>query len=111
MAVSESYKEYVLDILSDLRPIRSRRMFGGLGIWTLDSDLFFALISDDTLYFKVDESTRPDYTNLGMPQFMNMGYYEVPGEILEDPDELAVWIDKAVDVAARHSPAARKKGK
>lgn len=101
MPVSDSYKEYVLEVLSDLRPIRSKRMFGGIGIWTLDSDLFFALISDDTLYFKVDEQTRVDYTDRGMAQFMTMNYYEVPGDVLEDSDELHIWIEKAVDVAAR----------
>jgi DNA transformation protein len=32
-------------------------MFGGVGIYS--GDLFFALIADDTVYFKADDSTRP----------------------------------------------------
>lgn len=101
MPVSESYREYVLELLSDLRPIRSRKMFGGLGIWTQDTDLFFALVADDVLYFKVDDTNRSDYTERGMTQFMNMQYYEVPGEVLEDPEEMQGWLEKAIEVAAR----------
>ena len=38
-------------------------MFGGVGIY--DRDVFFALIADDTLYFKVDDSTRPEFVARG----------------------------------------------
>jgi len=36
-------------------------MFGGVGIYC--GDLFFGLIDDDTLYFKVDDSNRSDFTH------------------------------------------------
>lgn len=99
MAVSQSYREFVLEQLSEIVPIRSRRMFGGVGIY--GDGLFFAIIADDTLYFKVDESNRPDYQVLGMEQFMTMQYYELPADLLEDPDELQLWVEKSLAVAAR----------
>jgi TfoX/Sxy family transcriptional regulator of competence genes len=42
-----------------------------------------------------------------------MQYYELPEEVLEDPDQLAAWMAKAIAVAARAKPAARvgSKGK
>jgi TfoX/Sxy family transcriptional regulator of competence genes len=35
-----------------------------------------------------------------------MGYYELPADVLEDPDALRQWADQAVAVAAR-----RKRGR
>ncbi len=101
MPVSDSFKVYVLEQINEVQPVRSKRMFGGVGIWTLDSDLFFAVMADDMLYFKVDDSNRADYTGRGMAQFMNMQYYEVPGEVLDDLDELAAWIEKSLATAQK----------
>jgi DNA transformation protein len=39
-------------------------MFGGVGIYA--AELFFALLDDDTLYFKVDDATRPQFESRGM---------------------------------------------
>lgn len=99
MAVSSSYFEFVVEQLAEIVPIRSRRMFGGVGIY--GDGLFFAIIADDVLYFKVDDSNRPDYERLGMAQFMNMQYYQLPADLLEDPDELGEWVEKSLAVAAR----------
>lgn len=99
MAVSNSYFEFIVELLSEIVPIKSRRMFGGVGIY--GDGLFFAIIADDILYFKVDDSNRPDYEKQGMAQFMNMQYYQLPADQLEDPDELQEWVDKSLAVAAR----------
>lgn len=101
MPVSDSFKEYVLEQLRQVQPVRAKRMFGGVGIWALETDLFFAVMGDDVLYFKVDDSNRADYTTRNMAQFMTMQYYAVPGEVLDDADVLAVWMEKALAVAAK----------
>ena len=107
MAVSTNYRAFVLEQLSRVIPdIRSRSMFGGVGIY---SGLhFFALIDNDTLYFKVDDRTRPDYESRGMGPFRPFGdggeamqYYEVAADLIEDPEMLGVWADRAVAVARR----------
>jgi len=46
-------------------------MFGGVGIYA--GQLFFALIADDTLYFKVDDSNRSDFERLAMRPFQPYG--------------------------------------
>ncbi len=86
-------------------------MFGGVGIYS--GDIFFALIADDTVYFKVDASTIPDFQARGMDPFRPFGdeggtmkYYQLPEDILEDPDTLRSWAEKAVAVA-RQSKARR----
>lgn len=93
--------------------VRARAMFGGVGIYA--GDVFFALIADDTLYLKVDDSTRPDFEERGMSPFRpygeegeTMGYYELPGDALEDPEALRPWAEKAI-AAARRKRAKRRK--
>jgi DNA transformation protein len=123
MTVSDSFRTYVLEQLGrTIQRIRGRSMFSGVGVYA--GEHFFALIDDDVLYFKVDDSTRPDFIAQGMRAWSpfedgreSRGYYQLPAELLEDPDELKPWVEKAVFVAARKklkrptakSPAKRKK--
>ena len=71
-------------------------MFGGFGIYS--EALFFALMADDTLYFKVDDSSRSDYEVLEMRQFGNTQYFEVPIEVPEDLAEFQRRANKAIAV-------------
>jgi DNA transformation protein len=114
MSVSEDFLSYVLEQLSTLRGLRPKRMFGAVGVYCDDN--FFAVIDDDILYLKTDDSTRGEYEARGMRQFMpnpgkqgSMAYHEVPADVLEDRDELAVWARKSVAVAA--ASAERKRAK
>ena len=115
MAVSVSFRTFVLEQLGQVRPVTSRPMFGGLTFFA--EGRAFALAADDVLYFKVDGANRPDFEAAGMGPFLPFGdpakpmqYYELPAEVLEDVDELARWMAKAVAVAARAKPKARKRG-
>ena len=104
MTVSQEYVDYVLEQLEPFGSVQPKRMFGGVGLY--HEQVFFALISDDTLFFKVDDSNRADYQALGMDAFQpykdkpaSMQYYSVPIEVLEDPDQLALWARAAHQVA------------
>ena len=84
----------------------ARRMFGGVGIYS--EQAFFALIADDTLYFKVDGTTRPEFEARGMEPFRPYGkdgaemqYFQVPEEVLEDLESLRSWAERAIAVARR----------
>lgn len=108
MGVSEGYLTYVLDQLACVGPIRFKRMFGGVGLYM--RGLFFALIADDVLYFKVDDSNRLDYEAVGMGPFRPfpdkpdvMQYYEVPADVLENTGNLSEWAQKALHVAQKKS--------
>ena len=105
MSVSESFLQYVIDQLQEVGQVNTRRMFGGVGIYS--GGLFFALIANNTLYFKVDSTNIEDFEKLGMKPFkpykdknQTMNYYEVPADVLEDRHELAIWAHKAIAVAA-----------
>lgn len=111
MPVSKDYAAYVIEQLQGVNGVTTRRMFGGIGIYS--NETFFALISRDTLYFKVHDATRGDFETRGMLPFrptpdLQMSYFEVPADALEDADELALWARRAIAVASR---AAQRKPK
>jgi DNA transformation protein len=107
MTVSASFRTFILEQLGrSVQDIRGRSMFGGVGIYA--GKLFFALMADDTLYFKVDDSNRPEFEAKGMGPFQPYGesgevmqYYRVPDDLLEDEEMLGQWAEKAIDVARR----------
>ena len=107
MAVSQDVIDYVCDSLRDFGHVESKKMFGGAGLY--HKNIFFGLMADDILYFKVDETNRSDYTDAGSGPFKpygndsySMSYYEVPADILEGRDSMAVWASKAYEVALKN---------
>lgn len=116
MSVNPTFRAYVLDQLARALPgVRDRAMFGGVGIYA--GDLFFALVAEDILYFKVDDVTRPEFEALGMGPFRPYGedgevmqYYQVPEDVLEDPAALQSWVERAVAVAGRARARRRRRG-
>lgn len=105
MAVRPQILSYLLEQLGALPGLRSRRMFSGVGLYS--GDLFFALIHDDTLYFKTDAVSSADYVARNMPRFMPfphrpkaiLAYHQVPADVIEDAEMLNAWARKAVAVA------------
>jgi len=124
VAVQSQYLAYLLEQLAGLGHVRSRRMFGGVGLY--HGELFFGLIDDDTLFLKTDASNSAEYIARNMPRFMPpsdrplgpMGYHQVPADIIEDAEMLAGWARRSVGVAlssraarvaVKKKSAARKK--
>jgi DNA transformation protein len=110
--VSAEFRAFVEDQIGRVAPVRSRRMFGGIGIYS--GERFFAIIDDDVLYFKVDDETRPRYEKRRMRPFNPMGtpmngYWQVPADVLEDADELGPWVREAIAVAGRSGKPARSR--
>jgi DNA transformation protein and related proteins len=107
MTVSNDFLAYVLEQLGALGGLSSRHMFGGAGLYC--DEVFFGLIADDTLYLRVDDANRGDYTARRMQPFrpyadrpqLSMSYYEAPAEVLENAAELSAWARRSVEVALR----------
>lgn len=116
MSVSSSFRAFIVDQLSRVAErVRARSMFGGVGLYS--GELFFALIADDTLYFKVDDANRGDFTARGMSPFRPYGvdgetmqYYQVPEDVIEDPDALRPWAERAIAAAARKRAKRSRRG-
>jgi len=111
MSSSKEFYEYVVyDVMGQIAGITSRRMFGGYGLYK--NGVFFAIISDDQLYFKVGDNNKPDFEEHGSEPFtynrkdrkeIQLTYWRVPEEVMEDRDELRIWIDKAVQASLKKS--------
>jgi len=106
MPITQAIVDRLLADLQAARPITSRKMFGGVGIYA--DDVFFAVIDDDKLYFKVDDGNRAAYDDAGMEPWVIAGetptvqpYREVPEAVRLNPEALKEWIGAAVEVALR----------
>jgi DNA transformation protein len=106
MAVSPGYRTFVVEQLQVIGRVTARTMFGGVGLY--HEGMFFGLIADDTVYLKVDDLTRGPYEQAGMRPFRpygdggpSMSYCELPSEVLEDREELRVWVERALQAARR----------
>ena len=103
MPVSSGFKSFVLEQLEQIADITSKSMFGGVGLY--GDGFYFALIHNDRLYFKVDDTNRPDFEAASMDAFRpynderTMQYYEVPVDVLEDIDQLREWTQKSITVS------------
>jgi len=95
---NDSFRDFVLDQLAEL-DVSARSMFGAHGLYL--GDKFFGIISRGRLYFKTNEKTRQGYIERGMGPFVASkkqilkNYYEVPPEIIENPNELKSWAEEA----------------
>lgn len=100
MARQDSFKDFVLDQLADLRGVTCQAMFGGYGLSCRGT--FFGIIHKGRLYFKVTAKTVNQYKDHGMKPFrpnakqMLKSFYEVPADILEDAEQLSGWARASV---------------
>jgi DNA transformation protein len=108
--LSDSFREFLEDQFAPIGGVSFRAMFGGLGVFR--DGVMFALVADDTLYFRVDDGTRPDFEAEDSEPFtyggkgVTMAYWRAPDRLLENPDEFRTWAGKAIAAASRN---ARKK--
>ncbi len=108
MPISDEFLEFVLDLLSPWGGVTARKMFGGAGLYR--DGKMFGLIADDVVYLKVDDTNRPDFEEAGCGPFKpypdkptSMSYYEVPPDVLEEPDALVEWSRRSLAIQTRKS--------
>jgi DNA transformation protein and related proteins len=104
--------EFIRDLFAPFGPVTVRRMFGGAGIYR--EGLMFALVFDGAIFLKVDEASIPDFEREGSRPFVytraksagkigraSLSYWRLPERLYDDPEELAVWAERALAVAQR----------
>jgi len=109
MAVSRAFVDYVRDQLQPWGGVAARRMFSGEGLFR--DGIMFALVHDDTLYFRTDQANVADFVAAGMAPFryargerqVALGYHQVPADILDESDRLAAWAAGAFAAALRRT--------
>ena len=96
-----------MELLAPLGAARSRRMFGGFGLYV--DDLFIALIAFDRLYLKADATTAPAFAAAGSQPFVykgkgkvvTMAYWTAPADAMESPALMLPWACLALQAALR----------
>jgi DNA transformation protein and related proteins len=104
--------EFIRDLFAPFGPVTVRRMFGGAGIYR--EGLMFALVFDGAIFLKVDEASIPDFEREGSRPFVytrakspgkvgraSLSYWRLPERLYDDPEELAVWAERALAIAQR----------
>lgn len=118
MAVSAEFIDHILDTLSPLGPVAARRMMGGATLYL--GDLTFGKISDDMLYLKVGANNIADFEDAGSGPLTYMrgdkeialkSHWQMPEDLMDDPDEIVAWARRAVDAARAANKAKPKKKK
>ncbi|MEM9370661.1 MAG: TfoX/Sxy family protein [Pseudomonadota bacterium] len=123
MAVSADYAEFIRDLFSGLGPIRTRRMFGGAGVY-LDDAMFALIYEDGVVYLRGDDDLGPLFEAQGCERWIyagkgkpvSMPYWRLPESALDDPDDAVAWARKALipaeaAVSEKRAQKARKAAK
>lgn len=114
MSTDRAFVTYLLELLAPLDGIMAKRMFGSYGLFR--DGLMFAIVADDTLYFKTDSQTLAPFIERELEPFtffkkgeeIRTSYYRAPAEALDDSEEMCAWAAVAHQVALRAVKPKRK---
>ena len=113
MVASETYADFLREQLAPLGRLSLRRMFGKTGVFC--DGVMFAMVTDNTLYFRVDEQNREIFKEAESSPPLNyakggamidLSFWRVPERLFDEPDELITWARAAL--AAAHRVAAKR---
>lgn len=111
------FTDYLVELFEPFGTVSIRRMFGGYGVY--HADVMFALVYEETLYLKADETLATEFTSRDLPPFIyqqsgkkiTLHYYQAPAEVLDDPEQAAEWAKKSYRVAYAAQQLKRRKTK
>jgi DNA transformation protein and related proteins len=117
MVASDSFADFLREQLAPLGRITVRRMFGKTGVFC--DGLMLAMVTDDNLYFRVDDHNRAAFKeaeafpplNYGKKgRTIDLSFWRAPERLFDEPDEFVAWARLALAaagrVAAKRAPAA-----
>ena len=108
MVASNGFAEFLQDQLAPLGRITMRRMFGKTGVFC--NGLMFGMVTDDTLYVRVDDQNRdvfkeaqsaPPLNYEKQGRTIDLAFWRVPERLLDEPEELVTWARAALAAARR----------
>jgi DNA transformation protein len=108
MVASDSFAEFLREQLAPFGRVTMRRMFGKTGVFC--DGLMFAMVTDDTLYFRVDDLNRaafkeaeafPPLNYAKKGRTIDLSFWRAPERLWDEPDELVTWARTALAAARR----------
>ena len=115
MVASDSFAEFLREQLAPLGRVTMRRMFGKTGVFC--NGLMFGMVTNDTLYFRVDDHNRAVFKEAESAPPLNyekkgrtidLSFWRAPERLLDEPDVLVTWARAAL-AAARRVAAKRER--
>jgi DNA transformation protein and related proteins len=108
MVATDGFAEFLREQLAPLGRVTMRRMFGKTGVFC--NGLMFGMVTNDTLYFRVDDHNRAlfkeaesvpplNYEKKG--RTIDLSFWRAPERLLDEPDELVTWARAALAAARR----------
>jgi DNA transformation protein len=106
-------EDVIQDLFAPFGEVRTRRMFGGLGIYR--DGVMFALVAGGELYLKADAATAERFREAGSEPFVyeqrgrpvTISYWRLPDAALDDSEQLRNWARLAYDAALRGNKTGR----
>src|SRR5262245_22665464 len=108
MVASDSFAEFLREMLAPLGPVAVRRMFGKTGVFC--GGVMIGMVRDNTLYFRVDDGNKAlfaeaasepplDYEKKG--ETIPLSFWRVPERLFDESDEFLIWARAARAAAHR----------
>lgn len=104
MALSEEEIAHALELFEGVGPLTTRKMFGGLGIYS-EGTIFAVMMSDGTIRLKGVGDMIARFEALGMEKWTyqrpgqkasSMPYWNLPDEALDDPETASALAREAL---------------
>ena len=98
MVASDGFAEFLREQLAPLGSVTMRRMFGKTGVFC--DGLMFGMVTDDTLYFRVDDGNRaifkeaesfPPLNYEKQGRAIDLAFWRAPDRLLEHAAASAGW--------------------
>jgi DNA transformation protein len=108
MVASDSFAEFLREQLAPLGRVTMRRMFGKTGVFC--GGLMFGMVTDDTLYLRVDDHNREEFKEAeAFPPLnyekqgraIDLAFWRAPDRLFDEHDELVTWARVALAAARR----------
>ncbi len=96
------------EIFQSVGPVTIKRMFGGKSIYV--RGIIVAIEYQDEILLKADAETGPRFAEAGCRQWVYenktgkaaaMPYWSIPEDAYDDPDEMAKWVQLALEAGQR----------
>jgi DNA transformation protein and related proteins len=108
MVASDGFAEFLREQLAPLGRITLRRMFGKIGVFC--DGLMLGMVTDNTLYFRVDDGNREDFAETASSpplsykkrgDIIDLSFWRAPERLLDEPEEFVAWARLALAAARR----------
>lgn len=104
MSVTDEDVAFIRDLFSELPELSHRKMMGGLSLYS-EGTIFAIMSAEGRVYVKATGALADDLAAAGSEIFemtrkdgkiASMGYWTLPESALDDPEEAAMWGQRAL---------------